>query len=112
MRPIVRVAIHATSNALLHPPRTRRMNCPGLPERFRQAGSNVGPAQRGLWLGHGKRDATSWYETHDREFLRECAEATTQVIEKLNRLTQRDLIARGPDQMNSRTTVVQERSEA
>jgi integrase len=24
--------------------------------------------QRSLWLGHGKKDATSWYESHDPEF--------------------------------------------
>jgi len=48
----------------------------------------------------GKRDATSWYETHDPEFLRECAQATTRVIEKLDRLTQRNLTAPGSDQMN------------
>jgi integrase len=54
--------------------------------------TNVGREQRSLWLGHGKRDATSWYETHDHEFLRECAIATDLVIEKLNDLMTRDLL--------------------
>ena len=36
-------------------------------------GSNVGHEQRSQWLGDRKRDATSWYETHNPEFLRECA---------------------------------------
>jgi integrase len=57
------------------------------------AEANVGREQRSLWLGHGKRDATSWYETHDIEFLRECAQATTLVIEKLDRLMLRELIS-------------------
>jgi integrase len=55
--------------------------------------SNVGREQRSLWLGHGKQDATSWYETHDPEFLRECADATDLVMKKLDRLMKRDLIA-------------------
>ena len=55
-------------------------------------GSNVGREQRSLWLGHGKRDATSWYETHDPEFLRECAMATDLVIDKLNGLMTRNLL--------------------
>jgi integrase len=54
--------------------------------------TNVGREQRSLWLGHGKRDATSWYETHDPEFLRECAIATDKVIEKLNGMMKRDLV--------------------
>jgi len=48
--------------------------------------------QRSLWLGHGKRDATSWYETHDPEFLRDCGRATSLVLEKLDRLTSRPLV--------------------
>lgn len=47
--------------------------------------------QRSLWLGHGKRDATSWYESHDPEFLLEASQATTIIIEKLDALTIRDL---------------------
>ena len=31
--------------------------------------------QRSYWLGHGKRDATSWYESHDPEFLQDCSRA-------------------------------------
>jgi integrase len=54
--------------------------------------TNVGREQRSLWLGHGKRDATSWYETHDHEFLRECAIATGLVINKLDSLMKRDLV--------------------
>ena len=54
--------------------------------------SNVGREQRSLWLGHGKRDATSWYETHDPEFLRECAQATCLVIDRLDSLTRRHLV--------------------
>jgi integrase len=54
--------------------------------------TNVGQEQRSLWLGHGKRDATSWYETHDYEFLRECAIATGLVINKLDSLMKRDLV--------------------
>jgi integrase len=56
------------------------------------AETNVGREQRSMWLGHSKRDATSWYETHDPEFLHECSQATTLVIEKLNSLTRRELI--------------------
>jgi hypothetical protein len=48
--------------------------------------------QRSLWLGHGKRDATSWYETHDPEFLRECSKATSLILEKLDQLTIRPLV--------------------
>jgi integrase len=48
--------------------------------------------QRSLWLGHGKRDATSWYESHDPEFLLEASQATCIVIEKLDVLTKRDLV--------------------
>jgi integrase len=55
-------------------------------------GLNVGREQRSLWLGHGKRDATSWYETHDPEFLRECAMATDLVIDQLNNLMTRKLL--------------------
>jgi integrase len=55
-------------------------------------GLNVGREQRSLWLGHGKRDATSWYETHDPEFLRECAMATDLVINQLNNLMTRKLL--------------------
>ena len=55
--------------------------------------SKVGREQRSLWLGHGKKDATSWYETHDPEFLRECARATDLVIDKLDGLMKRDLVS-------------------
>ena len=48
--------------------------------------------QRSLWLGHGKRDTTSWYEKHEPEHLRECAIATDIIIEKLHAMTVRDLI--------------------
>lgn len=49
--------------------------------------------QRSLWLGHGKRDATSWYESHDPEYLQECSRATSIILEKLNALTLRALVA-------------------
>jgi len=67
------------------------------------AESNVGREQRSLWLGHGKCGATSWYETHDPEFLRECAQATTLVIEKLDRLAKRDLTPPGIHQVSQQT---------
>jgi len=48
--------------------------------------------QRSLWLGHGKRDATSWYETLDPEHLLEAAKATNVILEKLDALTRRPLV--------------------
>ena len=48
--------------------------------------------QRSLWLGHGKRDATSWYETLDPEHLHECARATSIIMEKLDAITKRPLV--------------------
>lgn len=48
--------------------------------------------QRSLWLGHGKKDATSWYESHDPEFLLEASQATCIIIEKLDALTKRNLV--------------------
>ena len=48
--------------------------------------------QRSLWLGHGKRDTTSWYEKHEPEHLRECAIATNFILEKLDTMTKRNLI--------------------
>jgi integrase len=48
--------------------------------------------QRSLWLGHGKKDATSWYESHDPEFLFEASRATSIIIEKLDALTNRPLV--------------------
>jgi integrase len=35
----------------------------------------VNREQQSLWLGHGKKDATSWYELHDTEFLLEASRA-------------------------------------
>lgn len=55
--------------------------------------------QRSHWLGHGKRDATSWYESHDPEFLQDCAKATTLILEKLDALTERSLVP--PEETNS-----------
>ncbi len=49
--------------------------------------------QRSLWLGHGKKDATSWYESHDPEFLLEASLATTIIVEKLDALMKRSLIS-------------------
>ena len=48
--------------------------------------------QRSLWLGHGRQDTTSWYETLDPEFLHESALATSRAIDKLNQLTHRTLV--------------------
>ena len=48
--------------------------------------------QRSLWLEHGKRDTTSWYEKHDPEHLRGCALATDIIFEKLDALTTRDMV--------------------
>jgi integrase len=48
--------------------------------------------QRSLWLGHGKRDATSWYESHDPEYLKECSRATSMILEQLDALTRRPLV--------------------
>ena len=48
--------------------------------------------QRSLWLGHGKKDATSWYETFDPEHLREAARATNIILEKLDALTTRPMV--------------------
>jgi integrase len=48
--------------------------------------------QRSLWLGHGKKDTTSWYEKHDPEHLRECAIATSIILDKLDALTTRSLV--------------------
>lgn len=48
--------------------------------------------QRSLWLGHGKKDTTSWYEKHDPEHLRECAIATSIILDKLDVLTTRSLV--------------------
>jgi integrase len=48
--------------------------------------------QRSLWLGHGKKDATSWYESHDPEFLLEASQATCIIIKKLDVITKRDLV--------------------
>jgi hypothetical protein len=48
--------------------------------------------QRSLWLGHGKKDATSWYETFDPEHLLETASATNIILEKLDALTIRSMV--------------------
>jgi len=61
--------------------------------------SSVAREQRSLWLGHGKRDATSWYETHDPEFLHECALATCEVIDRLDSLMKRSLAPPNIQQM-------------
>lgn len=76
------------------------------------AGSNVGREQRSLWLGHGKRDATSWYETHDPEFLRECALATSLIIDQLDGLTQRDLVPSNIRQIRLLTSVIEKTRSA
>lgn len=48
--------------------------------------------QREMWLGHVESDTTSWYETHDPEYLQACADATDVIMEKLDALTTRPLI--------------------
>jgi len=48
--------------------------------------------QRSSWLGHGKRDATSWYEGHDPEHLAEACQATDLILAKLDSLTKRPLM--------------------
>jgi integrase len=48
--------------------------------------------QRSLWLGHGKKDATSWYESLDPEHLQEAARATSIILGKLDALTRRSLV--------------------
>ena len=63
--------------------------------------SNVAREQRSHWLGHGKRDATSWYETRDPEFLHECALATCEVIDRLDALMTRSLMPPTTRQMRS-----------
>jgi integrase len=76
------------------------------------AESNVGREQRSLWLGHGKRDATSWYETHDPEFLRDCAHATSLIIDQLDGLTQRNLVPSNIRQMRLLTPVIEKTRSA
>ena len=49
--------------------------------------------QRSLWLGHGRKDATSWYESHHPEFLLEASLATTIILEKLDVLMKRNPIS-------------------
>jgi hypothetical protein len=61
--------------------------------------SKVAREQRSLWLGHGKRDATSWYETHDPEFLNECALATCEILDRLDALMKRRLVPPNIEQM-------------
>lgn len=48
--------------------------------------------QRQIWLGHVEADTTSWYESHDPEYLRACADGTDLIISKLDALTRRLLV--------------------
>jgi hypothetical protein len=48
--------------------------------------------QRSLWLGRGRKDETSWYESHDPEYLLEASQATTLIMSKLDELTRRPLV--------------------
>jgi integrase len=50
----------------------------------RVEGVEVSREQRQEWLGHKRQDTTSWYEHHDPEWLREAAEATDAVVERLD----------------------------
>jgi hypothetical protein len=54
--------------------------------------------QRSLWPGHGKKDATSCYETLDPEHLSEAARATSIILEKLDALTTRPLVPKSVKQ--------------
>lgn len=45
--------------------------------------------QRQIWLGHLSQDTTALYEISDPDYLRECAEATDLIIEKIGALTKR-----------------------
>jgi hypothetical protein len=45
--------------------------------------------QRQIWLGHLSQDTTALYEITDQDYLRECADATDLVIEKIGALTTR-----------------------
>jgi hypothetical protein len=55
--------------------------------------------QREMWLGHIESDTTSWYETHDPEYLRSCADGTDLIISKLDAHAQRPLV---PDSLKAR----------
>lgn len=48
--------------------------------------------QREMWLGHVEGDTTSWYESHDPEYLRACADGTDLIISKLDAFTRRPLV--------------------
>jgi len=48
--------------------------------------------QRRMWLGHVEGDTTSWYETHDPEYLQACADGTDLIIARLDALTTRPLV--------------------
>jgi hypothetical protein len=47
--------------------------------------------QRQIWLGHLSQDTTALYEITDQDYLRECAQATDLIIEKIGALTKRAL---------------------
>lgn len=47
--------------------------------------------QRQIWLGHLSQDTTANYEIDDPDYLREAAEATDVVIEKIGALTKRSM---------------------
>jgi hypothetical protein len=55
--------------------------------------------QRQLWLGHARQDTTSMYEITDSDYLREAAEATDMIIDKINLLTKRSLWPAGVQPM-------------
>ncbi len=47
--------------------------------------------QRQIWLGHLSQDTTALYEITDQDYLRECAQATDIIIDKISALTARSL---------------------
>lgn len=61
----------------------------------RRAKPPVSKEQRDVWLGHDDgRTAANWYEHHDPDFLDDARRATEEIIEELQRHTQRPLSAR------------------
>lgn len=67
-------------------------------------GRAVTREQRSAWLGHqarGGSDTTSWYESHDPDWLAEAREATDKIVSTLaTHCTHRHLI---PDNMDARS---------
>ncbi|WP_456777746.1 hypothetical protein [Bradyrhizobium sp. USDA 3315] len=60
----------------------------------RRAKPPVSKEQRDVWLGHDDGRTASWYEHHDPDFLEDARRATEEIIEELQRHTQRPLSTR------------------